>query len=144
MKWIEPENGGNGIMLNLSLIKSMRIYDDRFIRFDEFSEKYPYWEYPDESSRDADYDRIRRIALEIDSQTVDPYGIDWSIIPGGYDYVATDEDGKCNIFSYHPYRAESIWMMHDDGDFEILYRTSNNPDWRNSLRVRPGIENANA
>jgi hypothetical protein len=66
MKWIEPENGGEGNPLNLDIMSALsrdNVGSTVYIKFRHHESGGEYWEYPDEESRDADFNRIRRIAL---------------------------------------------------------------------------------
>jgi hypothetical protein len=66
MKWIEPENGGMGDPMNLDRMITLSLIDigsSVYIKFRHTERDCEYWKYPDEESRDADFNRIRRIAL---------------------------------------------------------------------------------
>lgn len=67
MKWIEPGEGAIGPRINLENMKSFAKYSndkkELFIGFDVGMDSETSWEYKNKDSRDADYERIRKIAM---------------------------------------------------------------------------------
>ena len=62
---------------------------------------------------------------------------DWSKIPAGYDWAATDEDGDVFVYSKKPYARDYLWVA--NGGVQIFIAPGDPcPDWRESLEKRPG------
>ena len=77
-----------------------------------------------------------------EQQVLAALDIDWSQVPGGYDWVAQDEDGVVWAYEDKPDLGESQWRLIDIHSrlttFNNHIPAEPNPDWLNTLTKRPG------
>ena len=64
--------------------------------------------------------------------------IDWSEVPGGYNWVAQDEDGDIYAYTEAPEDCIDDWMPTNGGYAYCLENGDPTPNWRNTLTKRPG------
>lgn len=73
----------------------------------------------------------------------DPYAVDWSQIGATRNYVTTDQDNEQYAWKYRPQIGMLDWFSADNtpyGEYDNIGTTTTNPDWKSSLRIRPGFE----
>ena len=74
-----------------------------------------------------------------EQQVLAALDIDWSQVPGGYDWVAQDENGDIFAFDIEPISAVSLeWLSKTKNYYLVSRGEFYNPDWRNTLTKRPG------
>jgi HD superfamily phosphohydrolase len=59
MKWIEPGNGGEGAVFDFGICDGFVRQQKRDIYFTRDGKGFMLWKYPDEQSREADFNRLR-------------------------------------------------------------------------------------
>ena len=76
-----------------------------------------------------------------EQQVLAALDIDWSQVPGGYDWVAQDFDGGIYAFEAEPRATmetehEGFWST-GGLNYKFIEQGTSNPDWRNTLTKRP-------